>query len=121
MSDEETLYIKLGGDAALTATAELLTTKLSKDDLLKDYFVNIDMVSHRIYLKKFLALITGGPKNYDGRDMKEAHGNLGIQDNEFTHLMTLIRETLNELGVQQDVINTFCSAAEGLRESIVSK
>ena len=118
---EETLYSKLGSEPAIEATAELLTQKLSKDSLLSDYFVNIDLKSHKLYLKKFLTKFTGGPDKYNGRDLREAHQDLEIKDEEFTHLLSLIKDTLNELGVSQDLISIFCGAAETLRNEILNK
>ena len=73
---EDSLYFQLGGEKAIEATAELLTEKLLKDSLLSDYFAQIDLKSHKIYLKKYLCMFTGGPQIYDGKSIRDAHKDL---------------------------------------------
>ena len=118
---EDTLYKKLGGEPAMVATADILVTKLSKDYLLSDYFSNIDLITHKVYLKKYLLQFTGGPKNYDGRDLRIAHHYLDLDNEKFDHFLSLIKDTLNELSVNPDLVQTFRSSAETLRREITNK
>lgn len=41
-----------------------------QDDRLKGFFKNTDMPKQIQQQKNFITLVTGGPNNYHGRDMK---------------------------------------------------
>ena len=119
--EEKTLYEKLGGEKAIDAVVELLNQKLSKDPLLSEYFVHIDIKSHKFYQKQFFTKLTGGSSIYTGKNMRDAHKDLELIDEEADQLMVLIKETLNELNVKEDLISTFCSAAESLRNEVLNR
>ena len=119
--NEPTLYSQLGGEPAIEAATKLLVQKRHKDSMLSHYFVNMDEKYHQIFLKKYLIMFTGGPKIYDWRDLREAHKDLELQDEDFNQLMVLIEETLNDLGVSQDLTSRFCSGAQTLRKEILNK
>lgn len=53
------------------------------DARVSGFFKNTDMVKQRQRQTQFIILATGGPNKYEGKDMKEAHLNMGIGDVEF--------------------------------------
>jgi hemoglobin len=44
-----------------------------KDERVAAYFANTDMTKQIQRQKQFITLVTGGPNNYEGTDMKAAH------------------------------------------------
>jgi hemoglobin len=119
MSEEE-LFYQLGGEKALEATTELLIEKLTKDSLLSDYFKNIDIKTHKFFLKNYLCMFTGGPQKYNGKSIRDAHRDLELKDDDFNRLIYLIKETLNELNIKEELISKFISAAESLRNEVLN-
>ena len=53
------------------------------DPLTKPFFESTDMEKQSLRQKQFLAMVTGGPHNYEGKDMKKAHQNLKIDSKTF--------------------------------------
>ena len=44
-----------------------------QDPIVNYYFANTDMSKQKKSQKNFISLVTGGPNNYNGADMKTAH------------------------------------------------
>ena len=44
-----------------------------KDSRVSSYFANTDMEKEIKSQVEFIAMVTGGPNNYTGKDMKAAH------------------------------------------------
>jgi hemoglobin len=49
-----------------------------------------------------LAVVTGGPSKYQGRDLHEAHAHLHITGEAFDRVLKHLQATLQELEVKQD-------------------
>jgi hemoglobin len=56
---------------------------LLEDPKLKDFFKNTDMKKQIIKQTQYITMVTGGPNNYEGIDMKKAHANLGIHKSQY--------------------------------------
>jgi hemoglobin len=54
-----------------------------KDQRVAHYYTNSDMKKLRIRQKQFITLVSGGPNNYEGSDMKTAHCKHSIGHMEF--------------------------------------
>jgi hemoglobin len=77
------LYERLGGVDAITAAVRAVVDRQMKDDRINQKFARTDV--DRL-IKEFVDLIcqaTGGPCTYTGRDMTEAHHNMGVTNGEF--------------------------------------
>src|SRR5262249_15630419 len=77
------LYERLGGVDVIPGVVRAVVDRQMKDDRINKKFArtNVDRV-----IKEFVDLIcqtTGGPCTYTGRDMTEAHLNMGVTSGEF--------------------------------------
>jgi hemoglobin len=90
-----TLYERLGGEGAVGAVVDKFYDYLFVDEKIKHFFLTTDMEKQRLRQKQFITLVTGGPNNYQGKDMKEAHSKLKISREDFditwAHLATALR------------------------------
>ena len=73
---DKSLYERIGGDAAVSATVDLFYKKVLADDRIKHFFENTDMEKQRRHQTRFFTFAFGGPANYNGRAMRAAHGSL---------------------------------------------
>lgn len=73
-----TLFEKLGGTDAIGAVVDLFYETLLEDPKTKHFFDGVNMERQRCRQKQFITLVTGGPHNYEGSDMKSAHCKLMI-------------------------------------------
>jgi hemoglobin len=53
------------------------------DPVVAPFFLNTDMEKQRKSQKQFITMVTGGPNNYQGTDMKTAHEKFKIGKKEF--------------------------------------
>lgn len=120
----ETLFDRLGGAPAIDAAVELFYTKVLADPELSPFFAEIDMVRQRKMQKDFLTMAFGGPNNYKGRDMRKAHMRplkAGMNDTHFDLVVQHLGASLNELGVNDELITEVATAAESLRDDVLNR
>jgi len=79
------------------------------------------LVRAKQLLKDQLCAIAGGPCSYVGRDMKTAHGGLGITDSDWALNMKYMTAALDKSHVSADARNEFLGLIEGFRKQIVEK
>ena len=65
------------------------------------FFSNTDMSKQVSRMKQFITLVTGGPNNYEGADMKTAHAKLNISKKEFDQTWHNLHSALSFFKVPQ--------------------
>lgn len=73
-----TLYEKLGGEPAISSVVDKFYEYMLSDQITAPFFANTDMSKQRASQKAFITMVTGGPNNYHGADMKKAHAKMNI-------------------------------------------
>jgi hemoglobin len=68
----------LGGEKAIDAVVDKFYEFMLNDNVVSPFFVNTDMEKQRKRQKQFITMVTGGPNNYEGTDMKMAHDKFKI-------------------------------------------
>ena len=122
MSD--TLFEKLGGEAAVDAAVDIFYGKVMADDRINGFFEGIDMEKQAKKQKAFLTYAFGGPNNYSGRTMRNAHARLvkqGLDDSHFDAVLENLGGTLQELGVADDLIAEAAAIAETTRADVLGR
>ena len=121
---DETIYERLGGEAAVSAAVDIFYRKVLRDSRISRFFDETDMEDQIAKQKSFLNMVFGGPHEYTGKDLRTAHAPLvekGLNDTHFDAVIGHLRRTLNELNVQQDLIRKVVSVAEGTREDVLGR
>ncbi len=120
----ESLYEKLGGEAAVNAAVEIFYKKVLEDHRINRFFENVDMARQIAKQKAFLTLAFGGPSDYDGKDMRAAHAKLvklGLDDSHFDAVMEHLGATLVELNVPEELISEAAAIAESTRVDVLGR
>lgn len=120
----QSLYEKLGGEAAVNAAVDIFYRKVLADDRINKFFEGIDMERQAAKQKAFLTLAFGGPSNYSGKDMREGHKHLverGLNDSHFDAVMENLGATLTELNVPGDLIAEAAAIAESTRNDVLNR
>ncbi|MFC1750098.1 group 1 truncated hemoglobin [Pseudomonadota bacterium] len=120
----ESLYDRIGGDAAVNAAVDLFYRKVLADDRINQWFESVDMEKQHAKQKSFLTFALGGPNNYSGKDMRDAHAALvvkGLNDSHFDAVMENLGATLTELGVPADLIGEAAAIAESTRNDVLGR
>jgi hemoglobin len=119
-----TLYERIGGEAAVNAAVELFYRKVLEDSTINRFFGNTDMDTQIAKQKAFFTMAFGGPNNYTGQDMRNAHAklvNMGLNEDHFNAVMGHLGATLTELNVPGDLIAEAAAIAESTRNDVLGK
>ena len=117
----QTLFEKYGGKKTVGQIVINFYQKLMADENLKKFFTNSDMkvlISHQT---NFISQALGGPKEYTGLDMKTAHQGMKISQEDFNGVAGHLKQTLEELNVESQDVDTIIGVVAPLSEHIVSK
>ena len=106
---ERSLYDRLGGTDAITAVVRAVVDRQLKDDRINRKFAR---TNRDRLIKEFVDQIcqaTGGPCKYTGRNMTEAHHNMGVTNGEFRAFAEDVVAVLNDFKVgateQDELLN----------------
>jgi hemoglobin len=72
-------------------------------------------------LIQFLALATGGPAHYEGKEMKQAHAGLHISNPEFDASLGDLKASLDKLGIAVKEQKELLAVIESTRPQIVEE
>ncbi len=120
----DTLYDRLGGEAAVTAAVDIFYRKVLADPSISEFFDDADMDEQRAKQKAFLSMAFGGPDEYSGKDLREAHAPLvekGLNDAHFDAVAGHLDGTLRELGVADDLIGEVMTIAASTRDDVLGR
>ncbi|WP_433309687.1 group I truncated hemoglobin [Micromonospora chersina] len=113
-------YERIGGGAAVKAAVELFYDKVLADPDLAGYFTDVNMPEQRRHLALMLAVVLGGPNEYAGRGLAEAHQPLNIPVAHYAKVGEHLTATLVELGVPADVIADVHVVLGQVQDQVVS-
>ncbi len=119
-----TVYEQLGGEAAINEAVDRFYRRVLNDPYVSRFFEGVDMEKQAAKQKAFLTMVTGGPNNYTGKDMREGHKHLvemGMNDSHVDHIICHLRSTLAELGVAPELIKTVADVAESVRDDVLNR
>ena len=119
-----TLYERLGGAPAMEAAVDIFYRKVLSDDRISRFFEDVDMDRQAAKQKAFLTMVTGGPANYTGQDMRKGHAHLvaqGLNDSHFDAVVELLAGTLIELGADAKDIAEVGALANSVRDDVLNR
>lgn len=119
-----TIYERVGGEPAVQELTERFYRKMLSDERVSDFFDDVDMDKQIAKQKSFLTMVTGGPNNYTGKDMREAHKHLmtrGLNDTHVDVVIEHLTTTLKEMGAPDDIIESVRQACEGARNDVLNR
>jgi hemoglobin len=135
-----TLFDRLGGEQGLTAIIEDFTSRvledprvnwerkgvkrggiLGRDDSVAWTATPTNVVRLKKHLGQFLALATGGPAKYDGKEIKSAHAGMRIGNPEFDAVIGDLKASLDKLRIPDKEQKELLAIIESTRPQIVTQ
>ncbi|CAH1205339.1 Group 1 truncated hemoglobin GlbN [Candidatus Nitrotoga sp. BS] len=119
-----TLYERLGGQPAVDAAVDIFYRKMLADDKVSGFFDGTDMDRQIAKQKAFLTMVFGGPNNYTGKNMRDAHKPLiakGLNDSHVDAVIEHLGSTLKELGAADADIAEVAAIANGARNDVLNR
>jgi hemoglobin len=117
------LYQRVGNAGGLLWMVNTLYLRVLADPLLMSYFKHLDDHDRqwlRWHMLTLLAVVTGGPSKYEGRDLHEAHADLHITEKAFDQVVWHLQATLQELEIQQKDQQAILAAVQTRRDAVVT-
>ena len=113
------VFEEIGGQPAVNAVVDDFYDRVLKDPLLEPYFDGIDMERLRQHQRAFIATALGGPTEYRGRSMGEAHAGVGVTGEAFDSVVVHLTEALAAAGVPGETIDRIGQILSPLRGEVV--
>lgn len=112
-------WTRIAGYAGLAPLVHDFYERVLLKPSLVPYFVGVNteaLVEHQV---RFLGAAIGGPAEYSGRSMREAHRGLAIDLETFQEVATLLRETLEDHGWPDDEIDAVLATIGAMAGDII--
>jgi hemoglobin len=115
----KSLFERLGGKPALEAVVTDFMKNVAGDDRINAPFAISDLDQLHQHLVQFFCVATGGPCQYGGRSMREAHRGMGITGAQFDALAEDLVKTLDTFHVPDAEKGELIGAVVPLKKEIV--
>jgi len=119
---KESLFERLGGDAAVEAAVDNFYAKIMADASLRPFFAGVDMDRQSFMRRIFLTAAVGGPQGYSGKSLRAAHKPLaeekGLGEAHFAAVAVHLQATLEELNVPVAEIQEVMTIAASTHDDV---
>jgi hemoglobin len=117
------LYQRIRHAGGLRRLVDKLYPRVLADPSLLFYFKHLDdegLKGLRWHMLTLLAVVTGGPTKYQGRDLHDAHAHLHVTGDAFDRVLWHLQATLQELEVDQSDQQAILAAVQARRGEVVT-
>jgi hemoglobin len=135
-----TLFDRLGGEQGINALVEDFTARALEDPRVNWERKGVkrgllsgrnepatwtatpeNVATIKKHLVQFLSLATGGPPNYDGKDMRSAHDGMRISNPEFDAVVGDLKASMDKLRIPDKEQKELLAIVESTRPQIVTE
>ena len=125
MSDDgpadDSLYGRLGRREGIDAVVETFYDRVFDDDRLAPYFEGVAMDDLRAHQAAFLSAVAGGPAESGGREMRDAHAHLDLDEADFAAVAGHLDGALAAHGVDQADREAVLDEVRSLQTAILNR
>jgi hemoglobin len=121
LADQDSLYQDLGGRDGIEKIAQYTTANFLADPRIKATFDNTNMERFEKLLSEQFCVVAGGPCEYKGRSMKDAHKALGLDNADFNAVVEDLQDALDKAGVPFATQNRFLARLAPMQHDVVTK
>jgi hemoglobin len=112
-------YEVVGGGPAVSAVVDGFYKRVLSDPRLVHYFDGVDLPRLKRHQALLITQVLGGPENYDGRPLAEAHAGLGIEHDDFMAVVGHLAAAMADAGVPADIIERAGAVVSSTESDIV--
>ena len=113
------LYVRLGGQPVLVAVVDDFVSMVKSDRRVNRRFRNANLVHLKASLLDQFCAVAGGPCQYTGKSMNEAHKGMRISDAEFNAVVQDLRRSLGLHNVTIELQSEVVALLEPMRDDVV--
>lgn len=116
----ESDYERIGGGAAVKVVVDRFYELVLADEKLVGFFEGADLPRLKRHQFLLISQVLGGPANYDGRDLREAHADLDISLDDYLNVVSHLVQAMVEARVPPEIIERVGEALEATRPDVVT-
>ncbi|HEX6249533.1 MAG TPA: group 1 truncated hemoglobin [Nocardioidaceae bacterium] len=113
-------YERVGGGAAIRVVVDRFYDLVLGDERLASFFTDSNLPQLKRHQALLIAQVLGGPAEYDGRDLQEAHAGLQIGRGDYALVVAYLAQALREAGVDEEIINRVGSVLASTEKDVVA-
>ena len=114
-----TLFQRLGGEAKVRKIVNDVLDKNYNNPVIGHHFQKVNMPKLKQLVFEFFSMGTGGPHQYSGRAMPEAHKGLNITEDDFQRANIDTILALKENGVGERESNEVIAILDSLKHHVI--
>jgi hemoglobin len=118
---EDALYHDLGERTGIAKIVDDATANFLSDDRIKATFDNTNIDRFKGMLTDQLCVVAGGPCEYKGRSMSDAHKGLHLTDYDFNSLVEDLQKGMDEAGVPFATQNRLLARLAPMQHDVVTR
>ena len=120
-----TLYERLGGEKAIDMVVDKFYDHVMADNRIRHFFSNVNMDELREHQKRFVSHAFGGPSEYSGQSLRDAHRHLveeaGLSDEHFDAVLEDLAQALRDAEVDDQLIEEAAAIVESQRNEVLNR
>ena len=120
VQNDMTDYELIGGGPAVRTVVDRFYQLIMADDQLAGFFEGSDMAKLKRHQALLISQVLGGPANYDGRELNEAHAGMDIAQDDYRKEVSYLVQTMVEVGVPPAIIMRVSEALAATEQDIVA-
>lgn len=115
----DTIFDRYGGFAKVSRIVSDFYSEVLVSPTLAPYFDRVDMARLIDHQTKFMATLLGGPASFSNEHIQRVHARLGIDDGTMDEMKQVLRECLEDHGLDETDIASVIGEFEGYRPLVV--
>lgn len=121
MSTSDTLYEKLGGRERIATLVDEFYGRVLDDETVAHFFDDMDMAAQRAHMTQFLSSVAGGPVDYTGDEMREAHEPLALEQEHFDAIATHLEGALRSFDLPDEAVDAVMAEVAALEDDVLCR
>ena len=118
---DDPLFHDLGGRDGIATIVDDATSNFLSDPRIKATFDNTNMDRFKVNLTDQLCLVAGGPCEYKGHSMSEAHKGLHVTNADFNALVEDLQAGMDKAGVPFATQNRLLARLAPMQRDVVTR
>ncbi|MGA7272419.1 MAG: group 1 truncated hemoglobin [Acidimicrobiia bacterium] len=116
----QTIFERVGGMRTVSRMISTFYDRVLDTPLLSHYFDGVDMRTLIDHQTKFVAAVMGGPASYTDEHLARVHAHLHIDDASFEEVVLILRETMEDQGMNETDMGDVVARVRGRKTFIVT-
>lgn len=115
------MFERYGGFAKVSQIVSAFYDRMLTSPVTSPYFENVDMRRLIDHQTKFISTIMGGPASYSNDVLERLHEHIGVSAAAFDEAADMLRDALEEFGVENDDVRYLCQEFVSRKRYIVTR